>query len=113
MFPDSDDSPTGLPEKATGTQVATPVCRELFRPPRSVTFRRCSVSRTPMPETTINKDRDSCGQKENINPGTNARNYAFVSRVSQTEFGKCLAQPKFCFCSTLSGSLHPPAHRVR
>ena len=63
MFPDSDDNPTSLPEKASRTQVASPVGCQLCSPPRPVAFRRGSVRRATIPETTVDKDRDPSGKK--------------------------------------------------
>jgi len=66
MFPDTHDGPASLLKKAVDLGVTTPVPGYLPLPVLDIGFRRNAVHRASMPETAVNKDGNTGGDKGEI-----------------------------------------------
>lgn len=73
MLPHPNDAPSGDREPSVRVAIPCHVGVDLLAPPSCVRSWGASVLRAPMPETAVDKDRNSLSRKSNVGSATHSR----------------------------------------
>ena len=92
MFPNPQDDPTGVGKPAVSVRITSPVGGHLFSPVGRIRHCNRVVLRAPVPETAVQKNRDSFSRKDQVGRPSQALDGCSRDAIPQAQRVDCGAQ---------------------
>ena len=113
MFPESENSPAGLPQQLVGLTIPLPIGFDLVSPVLGIRFGLSGMCRAAMPKTSVDKHRHFDTSKNHVRSSAKSFERPLIDSVSEAAPMYAGPDREFGAGITASVALHRLAGRWR